>query len=104
MTLNIKQLLSTTPETLAEQQREALLREVQSTFSRLVTHLQKDEFQHATGMLGTSPAGDGYGCDNRCVNFDHVMERIDRACFADIGDVIDKLKSLSAHAPKATKR
>ena len=93
MSIDLKKLLSTTPETLAERQHEALLREVQSTFSRIVNHLQKGEFDQANAMLGDSPAGDGHGCDNRCIKFDHVLDPVP-GCFTDIGEVIAKLETL----------
>lgn len=91
--MEIKKLLATTPETLAMRQREALLKEVQSTFSKLVTHLQKGEFDKAQTMLFDSPAGDGHGCANVCVSFDHVFDGVG-GCSADIGDVIARLEAL----------
>lgn len=95
MTFDIKKLLSTTPETLAEQQREALIVAVQQTFSKFVSHLQKRDFASAEAMLADSPSGDGHGCDNRCLSFDHVMDSPAPGCFTDIGDILDRLKSLS---------
>jgi len=92
--MEIKKLLETTPETLAARQREALLREVQSTFSKLVTHLQKKEWDKAEAMLAGSPAGDGMGCDNMCVNFNHVMDSSVQGCFTDIGDIVARLRTL----------
>ncbi len=92
--MEIKKLLATTPETLAMRQREALLKEVQSTFSKLVTHLQKGEFDKAQTMLFDSPAGDGHGCANVCVSFDHVFDGDFAFSSADIGDVIARLEAL----------
>lgn len=100
MTMDVKQLLSTTPETLAERQHAALLLETKRTLSLLMSHLDKGDYQAAVAMLENSPAGDGHGCDNACINFSHVMDANNSGCFTDIGDVIDRLQSLAQHLPK----
>lgn len=102
MTMDLKKLLSTTPETLAQQQREALLREVESTFGRLVGYMKKGELDKAREMLGDSPAGDGHGCDNVCVSFNHVIDP-PMGCFSDIGDILHRLAALSVYEGKVRK-
>lgn len=96
MNTTTKDLLKTTPETLAARQHKALLQETKATLGRLISCLDKGDYAGAREYLASSPAGDGHGCDNSCINFDHVLEGSD-GCFADIGDVIDRLEALSKH-------
>lgn len=97
MNTTIKELLTTTPETLAQRQHKALLQETKATLGRLISCLDKGDYKAAADMLANSPAGDGHGCDNSCISFDHVLEPACQGCAADIGDVISRLESLSKH-------
>lgn len=103
MNTSVKELLTTTPETLASRQHKALLAETTDTFGRLVSCLARGDYKAATDMLANSPAGDGHGCDNSCIDFSHLLEPACQGCSADIGDVIARLEALSKHIPKAGK-
>lgn len=100
MTVTTKELLATTPETLATQQRAAIISEVQATFSRLISHLEKGEFDQAQHMLACSPSGDGHGYDNMCISFDHMIDAAPNCGFTDIGDIIQRLRELAPHVRK----
>ena len=95
MELTVRELLSTKPETLAEKQYKVLLQETKATLAQLIFLLDRGDFSTAGRMLANSPAGDGNGCDNLCINFGHLLDPACDGCAADIGDVIARLEELS---------
>lgn len=92
--MDIKKLLSTTPETLALEQYDALRQAVVSRLGTLGGLVQRGAMDEAGEMLMSSPSGDGHGCDNSCIDFSDVLDRGEQGCSTDIGDVLDRLASL----------
>ncbi len=93
--MDLKKLLSTTPETLAREQYDALTAAVVSRLGKLAGRVQRGELEEASAVLFNSPAGDGHGCENACIDFSEMLERcgVD-GCTTDIGDVLGKLHDL----------
>lgn len=92
--MDLKQLLATTPETLAQQQYDALRKAAASLLGKLAGHIERGEISSAQAMLMTSLAGDVHGCDNQCINFDVLLDRRDEGCHSDIGTVLARLENL----------
>ncbi len=95
--MDLKKLLETTPETLAQQQYGMLTQAVVSRLGTLQGHIARGELVAAQSMLFNSPAGDDHGWDNACVEFTDLLavkgyENTDRG--VDISDVIDRLAAL----------
>lgn len=47
--------------------------------------IKKDEYDKIIPLIGDSPAGDGWGCNNRYISFKDITG------LEDIGDIIDYL-------------
>jgi hypothetical protein len=111
--MDISELLATTPETLAEKQLAALRKAVVSRLAKLCEHISNGNWQAATELCAASPAGDGHGCDNLCVDFTAVLGPCNSGCPRDIGDVLGRMEQLDAivvatiaptYAPKKPKK
>ena len=57
------------------------VKEIKSIFSEITGLINTNQFDKIYKYLADSPAGDGYGCDNRYIKFS----------WGDIGDMIDRL-------------
>lgn len=90
--MNINELLSTTPENLADKQFNAVKEHAIQILEKVISHLKKDEFEEVKSMTNFSPSGDGMGCDNSFIDFKLNSDDKDGT---DICQVIDILKSLN---------
>jgi len=107
--MELRELLKTTPETLAQQQYDALRKAASSLLGKLAGHIDRGELGAAETMLFDSPAGDGHGCDNTCIDCSELLGDDGSGCTADIGGVVGKLAELQhiiqgAEARKGRKR
>lgn len=93
--MDLKKLLETTPESLAQEQYDALRQAVVQRLGVLAGHVQRGEFDTARLLLFNSLAGDGNGDDNCCISFTDLMATGAAGLYeTDIGDVIDRLDAL----------
>lgn len=76
MSMDLKKLLSTTPETLAREQYDALRVAVVHRLGVLQGHISRGTLEAAREMLMTSPAGDGHGCDNQTIDRLAALQRV----------------------------
>ena len=70
---------------------EKLKKEIKSTFSEIKGLINTNQFDKIYNYLEDSPAGDGWGCDNRYIKFS----------WGDIGDMIDRLTALKEQIDKS---
>lgn len=84
--MNLRELLDSTPETLAEMQHKALKQFVIGKLESIINDI-KAEHYYIEDKLFYSPAGDGYGCDNHCIDFSE-------SGFDDIKEVVTRLRYL----------
>ena len=89
--MDIKELLNTRPEQLAEKQFVALKGYSIGMLKSVVKLLETEQFDEARKYLAESPAGDGYGLDNSYIDFNFIGNGGD-----DISEVIDKLEQLKS--------
>jgi len=87
--MKLDKLLDTTPEQLAKLQFDELKREAVETLRNVAELLDNEKFKEIEKMIEYSPAGDGMGCDNQYITFNHIHKSMD-----DIGDVLNKLVEL----------
>ena len=83
---NLNEILSTTPQTLAELQRVRLEQHVVTILKQTITAIKDKRYSKIP--TGNSPAGDGWGCDNTFINFSWDQEE------RDIMDIIIMLEKL----------
>lgn len=90
--MKLKDLMETTPETLAARQRDALIEHVVARLDAVRDGIKKGSFSSVYEILFDSPAGDGYGSDNRCINFDYSGS--DHGVL-DIGEIVNEIDRLN---------
>jgi hypothetical protein len=88
--MNLSELMSTTPETLAKQQHEELKKHVLDVLDKVRESILADHYPGVRALTSFSPAGDGMGLDNNFINFDY--KNTDYG--VDIVEVLDELESL----------
>ena len=88
---DIKDIMQMDVTNLKKKQFDALKRHVLGELNLLCNCIENNRFTEAGAFLFDSPAGDGYGLDSTCINFQY--DRTDDPL--DIGDVIEKLESLN---------
>ena len=95
--MNAKQLLETTPETLAQKQLQAVNDVVLAKLDRIKDLIIARKYQKVRDLLGSSPAGDGHGCDNEYIRFDEELgNNVDD--MADVCDLMERLnKTINAN-------
>jgi hypothetical protein len=86
--MELKDLMNTSPETLAKKQYEELKSHTLNVFNRIIQLILGDNLNSIEEFLFDSPAGDDYGLDNRCINFSYNNKVM------DIGDILDQLNNL----------
>ncbi len=96
--MNLKELMKTTPETLAATQRKALLDHVKVVLKDFYEALEAGDFAAARSALFDSPSRDGHGRDDACIDFAYDGEGPFGA-----GDVVCALERLAAIVPGASK-
>ena len=84
----IKELMETTPENLAKKQHEALTKFLAERLETLAFAVRDRQYTKIENLLNFSPAGDGHGCDNYYI-------KMEECGLEDIGEVVDRLKSLA---------
>lgn len=90
--MDLSKLMETSPEKLAELQYNELKAFAIKILENVLGHLKQEHFEIIRNeYLFDSPAGDGYGSDNECINFTYNREQIGDL---DIGDIIDELEGL----------
>lgn len=66
--------------------KEALKKAVVERLNAVAKAIKEDNLEGIIPFIEYSPAGDGYGCDNRYISFKDITD-----C-EDIGDVINALE------------
>lgn len=74
---------------ISKRYKDALKSVVLNRLNTIFNAIQEDDYKSLSYFIKDSPAGDGYGTDNRYISFSDISE-----C-EDIGDVIDSLSSLN---------
>jgi hypothetical protein len=87
-------LMETTPETLANAQYNELKAHAINRLYTAINCLETDNFIELYKMLGYSPAGDGYGCDDYYIYMGLYDKPNNRHAYRNILEVIHKLISL----------
>jgi hypothetical protein len=65
----IAEIMSLSVETLAERQLAAYKRHVITVLKEVTVLIEQDKYADVRCKTFLSPAGDGYGCENSCINF-----------------------------------
>lgn len=89
-TMKLDQLLKTTPESLAKEQHDALKAHVLATLDEFRARIDAENYKGAEMLTYNSPAGDGWGSDDTCINFSYDGTNDT----ADLGAVLERLKAL----------
>jgi len=92
--MNLKKLLETKPETLAEEQHDALKEHVIIVLDKVMTAIKSENYDAVEAMTSSSPAGDGYGADNSFIEFEWEPTA-DGVDIADVAGTLRGLKSMS---------
>lgn len=87
-------LMETTPETLANAQYNELKAHAINRLYTAINCLETDNFVELYNMLGYSPAGDGYGCDDYYIYMGLYDKPNSNHAYRNILEVIHKLISL----------
>lgn len=90
MSLTLEELMDTRVDDLAKRQHDALKQHTLAILDKATKAIMREDYNAAIGMLFVSPAGDGYGLDNQCINFsfksgDHIT---------DFGEIVITLTAL----------
>lgn len=88
--MKLHELLETTPENLAMRQRDALIDHAVSILDTIRERIRSGCFD-LDDMLFHSPAGDGYGENNDCINFNFTGVP---GAVMDIRELVGRLRSL----------
>ncbi len=90
--MDLKTLLSTTPESLAQAQHDALQAHVLQVLDYWVRAIKDRKYgDDEIPATFASPAGDSYGLDNVCIDFAPPGVTTDM----DISDVLTRLEELN---------
>jgi homospermidine synthase len=84
----IQEIMSVSVNNLAEKQYEAYKSHVLTVLAEVAGFIKQDRYKDVEGRTFFSPAGDGYGSDNHCINFS--WDEHDR----DIVEACEKLSQL----------
>jgi uncharacterized protein (UPF0297 family) len=84
--MDISAIMNIDVSTLAQTQYDALLEDTKKTLNKVMSALDKGDFEAIEDMVLYSGSGDCYGQDNHYIDF-HC---------GDIMETVDKLKSLRA--------
>lgn len=96
--MNLKELMSTRPEDLAELQFRELKQHVLNILNKVTNAVDNNDFKTVKEMTFCSPSGDGYGSDNDCIDFNYgTKENI------DILNIIGTLEYLLEQSKKKKK-
>lgn len=87
--MDLKELLSTTPEDLAKLQHKELKKIVLNKLKEISKLIENEKYDKIEEYTVFSPAGDGMGTDSYHINFGYAESMKE-----DIIDVIDRLKEL----------
>lgn len=88
--MDLKQLLETTPESMAQVQHDALKTHVLFKLDAVRQLISKEGYLKVDAYTFLSPAGGGYGMDNACINF--APDGVDEPM--DIDDAMGRLQTL----------
>lgn len=86
--MDLKSLMKTKPETLAQIQHDELKKYILETLKTVTELVKKEDFNGIGGILTYSPAGDGYGTDHRFIDFDYDGHE------KDLQEIMEELKYL----------
>lgn len=93
--------LSATPEQLAERQIAAIETLVTDRLREIINLIQNGHFEKVYLLLDESPAGDGWGSENRFIAFPELDALAPVGTHsADIGTAVDRLIQLREQAGK----
>jgi hypothetical protein len=94
MTVNLDQLMTVTPESLAKLQHDTLKKHFLQVLESIQIAIEKEKYDPEKLTLFASPSGDGWGLDSTCIDFGY------EGCSdpIDIGEalqMLNRLKNLS---------
>jgi len=89
--VTLKQLMAATPESIAKIQYDALQAHVLQVLNKIETAVMDADYESVWAATFSSPAGDGHGMDNSCINFTYIEGEGD---VMDIGDACNRLEEL----------
>jgi len=99
--MNLRKLLETKPETLAEEQHDALKEHVIIVLDKVMTVIKSERYGDVGALTSSSPAGDGYGTDKSFIEFDWVQSN-DGMDIVEVVEVLDSLKKVSTKEEMST--
>lgn len=78
--MELHDILSMTPETLAQAQLGALKKDAKSTLSKVISAIDNDDFSTIKAMTQFSGSGDGWGDENYFIQFHlgDIMETVEK--------------------------
>jgi hypothetical protein len=94
--MELSELLDTSPETLAIAQKKALSAHVCARLSQIMDAIHQGRYDEVRKLTFESPAGDGMGSDNTCIDFApaQITKHGAYPDVWDIGVVLAKLQQL----------
>jgi len=95
--MHLSELMTTTPQNLAERQLEALSAHAIGILKALIESIKVKNFKDVP-LTFFSPAGDGYGRDNYCINF--AYNKDETMDIAELMEKLELLRLLCAEKPK----
>lgn len=93
MSIELSDLMKTTPKQLASLQHDALKKHVLGVLNLITNIIRNEQYDSLMkdddGLLEFSPAGDGYGNDNHYINFSYMKDEP-----MDIKEIVEELRNL----------
>lgn len=86
---DIKNIMELDLDNLKGRQRDALKIHALKVLKLVSNCIENNRFDELESMMFSSPAGDGYGVDNMCIQFGWGDDNY------DISEIVDKLRGLS---------
>lgn len=88
--MNLKEIMQTNPKTLAELQHRELKKHTLQILSIITDLIESENYNEIENYLFESPAGDGYGMDSSCIDFNYGVNDIGM----DIEEIVGRLQVL----------
>ena len=75
--IELKELMLTSPSSLAEVQLKSLKAHVIAVLKSAIKDINENRFIANSIPISHSPAGDGYGCENNFIDFGYDVNEMD---------------------------
>lgn len=86
--MDIKEIMEINIDNLIEKQHHSLKQYTIAKLKNIINLIDKEQYDKVDCLLGFSPAGDGYGCNDYYINFNYDN------CNRNISEIISELENL----------